>query len=120
MSSLRHISVRGSAAVLLLIICAGPLLAGQRQSPDVGSLRGRVMDERGGLIVGASVTLSSADGAELKATTDDEGAYRFEGLTAGACVVRAAARGFAPFERRGVMVSAGRGGVLDIELSVGL
>jgi hypothetical protein len=78
------------------------------------------MDERGGLIVGASVTLSSADGAELKATTDDEGAYRFEGLTAGACVVRAAARGFAPFERRGVMVSAGRGGVLDIELSVGL
>src|SRR5215213_159025 len=120
MGSLRHISARGSAALLVLIVCVGPLLGRQHQPHAAGSLRGRVIDERGGLIVGASVTLSSADGDERKTATDGEGVYRFEGLAAGAYVVRADARGFAPFERQGVSVSAVRGGVLDIELAVGL
>jgi len=119
MSGLHRTGVRGLAAALLLLLSAG-LLLGQQAHPVAGSLRGRVTDERGGLIPGAEVRLSGADGTERTTTTDAEGAYYFAGLAAGAYVLRAKAGGFAAFERAGVSTSAGRGAVLDVVLSVEL
>ena len=65
---------------------------GQQQS--LGTLRGQVADEFGGLIVGATVTAADTSGVERTATTDDEGHYVFSALPPGRYTVRANAPGF--------------------------
>ena len=54
------------AALLLL-----SLSASAQQS--LGTLRGNVKDELGGVIIGAAVTASDAAGVEKTATTDEQG-----------------------------------------------
>ncbi|MCA1567937.1 MAG: carboxypeptidase regulatory-like domain-containing protein [Acidobacteria bacterium] len=84
-----------------------------------GALRGRITDELGALIVGATVALAGANGSQLVATTDEEGAYNFSGLPDGRYVVRAAAPGFAVAENADVELGGGRKS-LDLTLRVAL
>src|SRR5258705_12494809 len=78
-------------AVLVLMLSAAVGLAQQTR----GTLRGVIKDELGATIVGATVTLTDASGAEKSAVTNGEGAYVFSGLAPGKYLVRAAAKGFA-------------------------
>jgi hypothetical protein len=55
------------AAVLFFSLCA----AAAQQS--LGTLRGNVKDELGGVIIGAAVTVADAAGVEKTATTDEQG-----------------------------------------------
>ncbi|HKG78677.1 MAG TPA: carboxypeptidase-like regulatory domain-containing protein, partial [Pyrinomonadaceae bacterium] len=58
--------------VLVMVLCAsipGLVCAQQR----AGSLRGQVLDELGGAIVGASVTVIDAKGVEKSVVTNDSG-----------------------------------------------
>jgi hypothetical protein len=114
-----YMGVKGLAAALLLVLSAWPS-PGQQAQPGSGSLRGRVTDERGGLIPGADVMLSGAGGPVRTTTTDREGVYYFVGLAAGVYILRAKAGGFAPYEQAGVLVSAGQGAVLDLVLPIEL
>lgn len=116
MQSFRNFVRGGSAAVLLIMICFTPL----RGAQGAGTLRGRVTDERGALVVGAQVVLTGADSVVKTAAADAEGVYVFSGLKAGAYVLRAAAPGFAPYEKQGVEVAPGRAAVVDITLAVEL
>ncbi|HEY6190378.1 MAG TPA: carboxypeptidase regulatory-like domain-containing protein [Pyrinomonadaceae bacterium] len=88
------------------------------QQQSLGTLRGQVSDEFGGLIVGANVTVADASGVERAATTDNEGRYAFTGLAPGRYTLRAQAPGFAAFENTEVEVSAGRTEPFNIALSV--
>jgi len=47
------------------------------------SLRGQISDEFGASIVGATVTLTDASGAQKTATTNADGGYSFNGLVPG-------------------------------------
>jgi hypothetical protein len=116
MKSFRNPAGRSLAALLLIMLCSGPLF-GQEVA---GALGGRVTDERGGLIVGARVMLTGRDGVEKTAATDAEGTYSFNRLETGTYTLRAAAPGFTPYEKPGVEVSPGRAAVADITLAVGL
>ena len=107
---------RGLRLVLTLALLA-PLAAAQQ---GAGALRGQVKDEFGAVIVGATVTLSDAGGAQNSAVTNDEGAYVFNNLAPGKYTLRAAATGFAVFEDTEVQIAAGRREVLDISLAVAL
>ncbi len=102
-------------AIFLLLFVSG---AQAQQSP--GSIRGQVADEFGGLIVGATVTATGADGAQKTAITDAEGNYALNGLAPGRYIVRATAQGFALFENAEVDVTAGQREQLKITLSVSL
>src|SRR2546423_12879959 len=84
-----------------------------------GSLRGQVVDEFGGLIVGATVTITDAQGVEkATATTNNEGNFTINGLAPGKYTVTAIAQGFARYENVEVEVAQGRPTKLDIRLSV--
>jgi hypothetical protein len=107
---------RSLGATLLIILCLGSL-HGQQAA---GGLRGRVVDERGAVIVGAKVGLTGSDGTEKTAATDAEGMYAFGGLEPGAYVLRVTALGFVPYQRPDVKVSPGRAALIDITLTVGL
>lgn len=101
--------------MLALALCC---LTASAQQPSSGSLRGRVADALGGLIVGATVTVVDAKGAERHVATNGEGLYLISGLAPGRYNVRVAARGFATYENADVDISAGHTLSLNIELSV--
>jgi len=101
--------------LLVIALCAATVLAQQAN----GSLRGQVLDEFGAAIVGATVTLVNANGAEKTLTTNDQGMYAFTGLVPGKYTLRVVTSGFAPYENTEVEVAAGRGGQpLNVTLKV--
>src|SRR5215213_7616736 len=101
------------AAVLLFSLCA---VAQQ----SLGTLRGNVKDELGGVIIGATVTAADAAGVEKTTETDEQGNYSFAGLPPGRYTVRISQSGFAAYENLGVEVQAGRTAPLDITLTVAI
>lgn len=113
-----HLFIRltrqSTGLALSLILFAAIGFAQQRA---VGAFSGRVVDQFGGAIVGATVVVVDASGAEKTATTNNEGIYAFNGLAPGTYTVRAQATGFAPYVNTTVQV-AGRRDTHDIALSV--
>jgi hypothetical protein len=102
---------------LAVLFLWGSIAFAQQSS---GTLRGRVADEFGGLIVGATVTVADQNGVEKTATTDTGGNYSFPSLPPGRYTLHASASGFAPFENTEVEVTAGRTVPLDVTLSVAI
>ena len=77
--------------LLLLATCGASAESG-------ASIHGTVKDPQGQPVAGATLTLfSRAGGAGSATTSDAAGAYRFDGLTKGDYLLRAAASGFATF-----------------------
>jgi hypothetical protein len=109
---------QGAALALSLILIAAFSLPVFAQQGGGGTLRGRVVDQFGGAIVGATITAVDASGAEKTATSNDEGIYIINGLAPGAYTVRALATGFALFEKPSVQVATGQHEALDITLEV--
>ncbi|HYE13801.1 MAG TPA: carboxypeptidase regulatory-like domain-containing protein [Pyrinomonadaceae bacterium] len=111
----------GRAIVLALAFAlSGLATAAAPQQPSTGTLRGQVMDEFGGVIVGATVTVVGAEGREKTAQSNNDGNYVVAGLAPGAYIVRAVSPGFALYENAEVVVAAGRTEPLNITLGVSL
>jgi hypothetical protein len=102
----------GVALVLVLFAAVG--LAQQTR----GTLRGVIKDELGATIVGATVTLTDANGVEKTTTTNGEGAYVFNGLAPGKYFVRANATGFADSDESELDLTAAGRQSLDLTLKV--
>ena len=83
---------------------------------NAGTLRGRVADSFGAVVVGAQVTVTGAVG-ERTAQTNQAGEFSLN-LPAGKYTVRVASQGFAVYENAEVEISAGRAAALDVTLSV--
>ena len=106
--------------MLAIALCAFGLtgLAGAQQR--TGSLRGQVLDELGGAIVGATVTAIDSRGVEKSTVTNDGGSYTISGLAPGKYTLRAINAGFAMYENAEVEVVAGRPQQLDVTLKVAI
>ena len=104
--------------VLVIALCALPGLVVAQQR--AGSLRGQVLDELGGAIVGASVTVIDGKGVEKSVVTNDAGTYTISSLAPGKYTVRAINAGFAMSETPDVEVISGKAQTLDITLKVAI
>jgi hypothetical protein len=104
-------------SLALLILCSFNVFAQQQSS---GTLRGTVADEFGGLIVGATVTVSDASGVQKQVTTDTEGRYAFSSLAPGRYTMNVTAQGFASYDNAGVEILAGRTDPLNVTLSIAI
>src|SRR5207248_10957896 len=104
---------------LVLAVALASVVASAQQSAT-GSLRGQIMDEFGGVIVGATVTAIDPSGKERTATTDNDGNFTIAGLAPGKYTLRAVAPGFALYESADVDVVPGRAAPLKITLGVSL
>ena len=82
------------------------------------TLRGSISDEFGATIVGATVTLIDANGAQKTATTNADGAYSFTNLAPGKYKIRAIAAGFATSEDTEIDVAAGRRDPVNLTLKI--
>ncbi|HEX6046382.1 MAG TPA: TonB-dependent receptor [Pyrinomonadaceae bacterium] len=106
--------------VLAIALCAFGLtgLAGAQQRN--GSLKGQVLDELGGAIVGATVTAIDSRGVEKSTVTNDSGSYTISGLAPGKYTLRAINAGFGMYENAEVEVAAGKVQQLDVTLKVAI
>src|SRR5215211_45408 len=107
---------RGLGLFLMFALCA----AGAAAQQAGASLRGQVSDEFGGVIVGASVTVTDASGKAKSTVTDSDGAFNVPGLAPGRYSVRVYSTGFAPFENPEVDLRAGRNELPKVTLGVSL
>ncbi|HEX8291023.1 MAG TPA: carboxypeptidase regulatory-like domain-containing protein, partial [Pyrinomonadaceae bacterium] len=107
---------RGLGLLLAFALCAGAAFAQQAGA----SLRGQVSDEFGGVIVGATVTVTDAAGKAKTVVTDSDGSFAFAGLAPGRYSVRVFSTGFAPFENPEFEVAAGRNEFPQVTLGVSL
>ena len=103
-------------AAVMLVILVSTLAAFAQQGR--GTLRGVVADELGGSVVGATVTLTDANGQKKTVVTNAEGVYSFSGLAAGNYTVRASAKGFAETSGIDVELKAGDRRSVDLTLKV--
>jgi len=108
--------VTAIALCVLALGSAGIVFSQQRP----GSLRGQVLDELGGAIVGASVTAIDAAGTEKSVVTNNAGTYTINGLAPGKYTLRVVNAGFATFENTEVEVASGKTEQLDITLKVAI
>jgi hypothetical protein len=108
--------VRRVVVTLLFALFAAAAVRAQQPG---ASLRGQVLDEFGGAIVGATVTLTGAAGPKV-ATTNGDGVYAFTDLAPGRYALRVEAKGFAASDEAEVSVAAGRRETHDVRLTVRL
>jgi hypothetical protein len=93
-------------AFLLAVVLALASAAASAQTLT-GTIRGRVVDEQGGVLPGATVVLTGRQGSQTT-VTDERGEYQFVGLNPGTYEVRAELSGFAPQTERDIALAIGR------------
>ncbi len=104
-------------AILLLVVFALGL-AGASAQTLTGTIEGKVTDEQGGVLPGATVTLTGPQGSQTT-VTDGEGEFRFVGLNPGSYEVKAELSGFVARTTTGLDVSIGRTVSAPLALKVG-
>lgn len=107
---------RGLGLLLAVVLCAGVGLAQQAAA----TLRGQVSDEFGGVIVGATVTVTDSGGKSKSTVTGSDGAFGVAGLMPGRHSIRVFSTGFAPYESADVDIKSGRNELPQITLGVSL
>ena len=103
------------AALALLVMAAWGLA-----EPGSGKLLGQVTDTSGATIPALTVVAVDAAGAGHEAQTNKEGRYTFSELPPGTYTVRIQLKGFANFEKAGVVVASGQTQTVNAQLVVAL
>lgn len=106
--------------VLVIALCAVGLTGLASAQQRNGSLKGQVLDELGGAIIGVTVTAIDSKGMEKSTVTNDGGSYTINGLAPGKYTVRAINAGFAMYENTEVEVVAGKALQLDVTMKVAI
>ncbi|MBI3941020.1 MAG: TonB-dependent receptor [Acidobacteria bacterium] len=104
-------------AGIAIVVTAGSAVFAQTST---GGISGLVKDATGGVLPGASVTLTHVDtGSGQTALTDDRGRYHIPQLPLGNWEVRAELAGFQTAVRRGITLMVGQQVMVDFTLNVG-
>src|SRR5262249_57052644 len=102
----------------IAVLCASSAALAQVQT---GSILVKSVDEQGGVVPGATVTVSSpvlVSGTQ-SGVTDPNGVYRFVSLPPGTYSLKVELSGFQTTSREGVVVGAGNTTPIDVALRVG-
>jgi hypothetical protein len=99
---------------LLLLIATLPVAA----QSLTGIVTGTVLDDQGGVLPGATVTLVGKAGSR-STTTDAEGNFRFPAVDPGTYAINVELSGFRPKRQENVVVGIGRTADINIALGVG-
>jgi hypothetical protein len=103
--------------LLLLALNLAQPESASAQDLDNVTITGRVLDQNGAIIPGATVEAVLVNTGVIRTTvTDDEGRYRIIQLEPGIYNLRALSTGFAPLERRELPLIAGKNVQLDFTL----
>ena len=103
--------------VVCLLMLAGAPAAAQ---VDTGTILGTIKDQSGGVLPGATVTVThEGQGFSLSTVTREDGTFIITPIRTGAYTVRVEFPGFRKTERRGIGVSIQQNAVVDFALEPG-
>lgn len=107
------------AAALIITAAFSALIIGQASAAqNPGVISGTVRDPNNAIVVGARVTVrNETTGETRQIVTDNQGAFRAEGLAPGSYVITINRDGFKSVERK-VTVESSRTAILEIRLEV--
>ncbi len=110
-----------SRRLLMFLLGLALLAPGLTSAQSIyGTLVGVVTDSSGGVVPGATVTVTSTSTGEVRTlTTDSQGAYRATNLSPGEYTVQATLTGFKVAQRPRVIVEVGQTPRVDLVLQVG-
>ena len=110
-----------TALVLALFACASFLINVPASAQSVyGSIFGTVSDKTGAVISGATITVTDvAKGTVVNVISNDSGDYSVPHLIPDTYDLKVVAKGFKPFEAKGISVSADTAPRVDPTLDVG-
>jgi len=115
--------MRGDLRRLFLFVLAFAFLAGLSfaQSGTTGALEGKVLDEEGTGLPGATVKLSSPNliGGDQSKTTDGAGHFRFVAIPRGTYTLEAALSGFISVKKVDIRIFVGQTITFDLILKIG-
>ena len=108
-------------SVWLVLACALAMApSALAQTVAVAQLSGTVVDESGGALPGAEVTVTQTDTAMTRfVITNERGGYVFTNLPVGPYKLAAKMDGFSLFEQTGIVLSVGDTRAVNITLKVG-
>src|SRR5262249_22962690 len=105
-------------AILLLVLAFGSAAA-WAQSETEGAIGGAIVDQQGGVVPNAKVTVTNTGtNQQFVSTTSETGAYRATHLQPGIYEVKIDAAGFAAYDQKNVVVEVGRITTIDPKMSV--
>lgn len=103
-------------AFALLLVAGAPGLVSAQESAVID---GVVVDESGGALPGATVTVKNMEtGTERTVVTDGSGRYRFPALPPGRYSVKTEIQGFAVEERRDIVLTIGLSARQDFQMKI--
>jgi hypothetical protein len=102
--------------VLVVLGCTLAMPSLSLAQVQSGNLFGRVLDEKGHPLAGATLTLTGPS-APLTATSETQGGFRFLGLPPGQYSLDAQLAGFSPFHYPDLTLSTGHNTTLEVTLS---
>src|SRR5215831_20218770 len=95
--------LRCIAATVIISVCAASARPQEIRKP---SIIVQVLDQQGGAIAGASVTIKDSRGVERSGATNQEGKFVFSDLTIGNYALRATAQHFRPYDEPHIQVGS--------------
>jgi len=102
--------------ILAVIFCLqAPSAAAQTPT---GTLRGQVTDPSGGVVVGATVLVTSSGGQTTTGQTNKTGSYEFKNLAPDNYGITVGATGFALYQKDSVAITADQIQVLNVQLEI--
>lgn len=105
--------------LILALFASMALCATASAQPTTGSIIGRVLDDQGAAIPGASITVTNPSTGFVRTdVTDAEGVYRLRALPVGAFDVKVELAGFTSLDRKGVTVNVGQTITIDFSMKV--
>jgi hypothetical protein len=106
-----------AAMIALAAIVLSPSGAAAQQTS--GNIQGRIVDAQHSPVPGVTVTAKNTEtGFTRSEVSDGEGVYRLNSLPVGTYDVHAELSGFAPYDRKGLIVSVGQTIDVNVDLKV--
>ena len=105
-------------AIVIGLAMIGTTASVWAQTSTAGTLRGTVVDPSGAVVANASVSAAQPGGPTRTATSNANGAFEIESLPAGKYAVTATARGFSPYTKSDVAITAGQVSLFTISLDI--
>ena len=101
--------LRLSGEVLSLFAIVSLLSIPSSSQTTFGSITGTITDSSGGVIIGASVTVTNEQtGAQRPGSSTGAGVFNVTDLNVGSYTLHVDSPGFTAFERRGLVLSANK------------
>jgi hypothetical protein len=106
-----------TVALCALVLTTGTALG---QGSTTATIRGNVQDPSGGVLPGATITVTNTGTKAVQtATSDERGQYQFAALFPGTYDLRVELSGFKSYERKGLTLSPNDNRGMDVRLDVG-